>query len=430
MADTDATRALLAGLLERHSREVARHFSKEIKSLPSRELSGSESALRSKLYACEFAGPSSAPSAAARQTDRPEKRVKTSRADDLALVAVEIEKQKAEEALPQVSRALQVRRAAEPEVEAMQHRQWKLARVIPGHRGVPKAIAVDFSNRVFATGGMDNVIKVFDVASGKLQMNFESHTHPVRGLAFSPRHAYLFSVGEDKAVKAWDLELNQIVRQYHGHTSGVYCVAVHPTLDLVITAGRDATCRVWDMRTRHQVHALTGHKEAIMSLGAQSLDPQIVTGSEDGTVRLWDLAAGRASATLTHHKKGVRALMVHPNEFSFATASTGSVKKFAFPDGRLMQNFQFEENEPRTIIHSLRCSPAGQMIAAGTDDGYLKFWDWTSAKTFQRLKIKTMPGTLESEAGVMALAFDMTGERLFGCIGDKTIQMFKPVEGT
>lgn len=38
------------------------------------------------------------------------------------------------------------------------------------------------------------------------------------------------------------------------------------------------------------------------------------------------------------------------------------------------------------------------------------------------------PGSLESEAGVYASAFDVTGSRLITCNADKTIGCFKPVE--
>lgn len=299
--------------------------------------------------------------------------------------------------------------------------------MIPSHRGIPRAVAVDPTNRVFATAGMDCVIKVFDLASGKLELSLQGHTHGVRGLAFSAKYDYLFSCGEDKQVKAWDLELNQVVRQYNGHTAGVYCMAVHPTLDLLVTGGRDSTVRLWDMRSRQQVHCMTGHKDAVVSLLAQDVEPQVASGSEDSTVKLWDITAGRSIATLTHHKKGVRALARHPTEYSFAAATTGSVKKFAFPDGRLMHNFEYGQDDARTVIHSMQMSRSGEFIVAGTDDGYLKFWDWKSCKSFQNLKMKLQPGSLETECGVMAMSFDMTGERLITCLADKSIQMFKPV---
>ena len=417
---------LLSKLLKRHINEVQEHFGIDFYSIPERDPVGEETAFKTKALCSEFSGVASRKPKDLEQASKDRNKIlKLDEESRLALIKTEEVKEN--ESKETLTRALQVRRTAQPEVQPLDHRKWKLFRVIPGHRGVPKSVSVDPSNRIFATGGMDNVIKVFDVATGECRMDLEGHTHPVRGLSFSPHHAYLISASEDRQIKAWDLEKNQVVRHYHGHTAGVYCVTVHPTLPFIVSGSRDSTCRVWDMRTRQQVHCMTGHKDAVVSICTQSLDPQVVTGSEDSTIRLWDLRAGRTSHTLTHHKKGVRALSLNPSEFSFVSASTGSIKKFAFPEGRFMQNFEFDSDEKRSIIPAIQVHRSGDFIVAGSESGFLKFWDWKSAKLVQTLPIKTLPGSLESESGVQALAFDITGERIIACVGDKTIQMFKPI---
>ena len=207
-----------------------------------------------------------------------------------------------------------VRRQAPQVPRPSWHAPWKLMRVISGHLGWVRAVAVDPSNEWFATGASDRLIKILDLASGTLKLSLTGHISSVRGLAVSDRHPYLFSCGEDKMVKCWDLEQNKVIRHYHGHLSGIYTMDLHPTLDLLVTAGRDSTARVWDMRTRQAVHVLTGHTNTIACVKAQAADPQIITSSMDSTVRAWDLVAGRTLATLTHHKKSVRALAIDPKE--------------------------------------------------------------------------------------------------------------------
>lgn len=146
--------------------------------------------------------------------------------------------------LQEGSRALSARRAPPKVPEPKWHAPWKLMRVVAGHTGAVRAVAVDPGNEWFVTGASDRNIKVWDLATGVLKLTLTGHIHTVRGLAVSPRHPYLFSAGEDKKVVCWDLEQNKIIRHYHGHLSGVYCMAIHPTLDLLMTAGRDAVCKV------------------------------------------------------------------------------------------------------------------------------------------------------------------------------------------
>lgn len=78
------------------------------------------------------------------------------------------------------------------------HAPWKLVRVISGHLGWVRSVAVEPGNQWFATGAGDRVIKIWDLASGELKLSLTGHISTVRGLAVSPRHPYLFSCGEDK----------------------------------------------------------------------------------------------------------------------------------------------------------------------------------------------------------------------------------------
>ena len=49
------------------------------------------------------------------------------------------------------------------------HPQWKLMRVISGHLGWVRSVAVEPANQWFATGAGDRIIKIWDLASGHLK---------------------------------------------------------------------------------------------------------------------------------------------------------------------------------------------------------------------------------------------------------------------
>jgi pleiotropic regulator 1 len=304
------------------------------------------------------------------------------------------------------------------------HAPWKMFRVIMGHTGWVRCVAMDPENQWFATGSADRTIKIWDLASGKLKITLTGHISTVRGVAVSEKHPYMFTVGEDKMVKCWDLEQNKVVRHYHGHLSGVYAVALHPTLDVLMTGGRDAVVRVWDMRTKRQVFALSGHRETVNAIVSQASDPQVISSSVDSTVRLWDLAAGKCMSTLTNHKKGVRALALNPNEFSFASASADNIKTWGLPTGQFMRNLSGHSS----LVNSIAVNQ-DNVLVSGADDGHFRFWDYQAAHCFQTEATKVQPGSLESEAGVYSLSFDRSGSRLISCHGDKTIRVWREDEG-
>ncbi|OAD58867.1 Pleiotropic regulator 1, partial [Eufriesea mexicana] len=302
------------------------------------------------------------------------------------------------------------------------HAPWKLYRVISGHLGWVRCCAVEPGNEWFATGSAsaDRVIKIWDLASGKLKVSLTGHISSVRGLAFSQRHPYLFSCGEDRQVKCWDLEYNKVIRHYHGHLSAVYSMALHPSIDVLVTAGRDSTARVWDMRTKANVHTLVGHTNTVASVICQTAEPQIITGSHDCTIRLWDLAAGKSKATLTNHKKSVRAVTFHPSLYMFASASPDNIKQWKCPEGKFIQNLSGHN----AIVNCLAVNPDGVLVS-GADNGTMHLWDWRTGYNFQRLQAPVQPGSMDSEAGVFSITFDMSGTRMITTEADKTIKIYK-----
>lgn len=277
----------------------------------------------------------------------------------------------------------------------------------------------------------------------------------------------------------------QVIRNYHGHLSGVFAVAVHPELPLLMTGGRDSTCRLWDMRSRVQVHCMSGHQSTVASILGHGADPQVITGSHDNTIRTWDIRTGKTLHTLTYHKKSVRALAMSPNEvrapapparfllaylifgtetapargrqanprgavqYAFLGGSADNIKKYKLPEGEFCHNMI--QNQAG-IINDVAINEDG-VVASGADNGSLwcahvpamwrvrllsflshvcpagmppcRFWDWRSGNCFQQGQTIAQPGSLESEAGIFALAFDRSGSRLVTCEADKSIKMWK-----
>ncbi|KAL3232198.1 Pre-mRNA-splicing factor PRP46 [Nakaseomyces bracarensis] len=305
------------------------------------------------------------------------------------------------------------------------HAPWKLVRVINGHGGWVRSVVVDkVDNEWFATSSNDKTIKIWNLASGKLKITLTGHEMTVRDLAISDRHPYMFSVSEDKTVKCWDLEKNTAIRNYHGHLSGVHTVDIHPTLDIIATAGRDSVVRLWDIRTRLPIMVLPGHKGPITKVHCLPVDPQIVSSSVDASIRLWDIVAGKAMKVLTHHQRTVRDIAFHPSEFSMASASTNDIRAWRLPLGELLTNY---ESNDLDVINTLSVNQ-DDVLFAGGDNGALSFFDYKSGHKYQSMVTKELPGSLESERGILCSSFDGTGLRLITGETDKSIKIWKQDE--
>lgn len=323
------------------------------------------------------------------------------------------------------SQVVQIRARVRPEVpKPVWHPPWKLMRVLSGHEGWVRCVAVDPTNQWFASAGNDRLVKIWDLASGTLKLSLTGHINTIRGLAISDRHPYLFTASEDCEVKCWDLEQNMVIRNYHGHLSGVYSICLHPTLDVLATGGRDAAVRIWDMRTKMGIHVLAGHTNAVCSIASQASEPQFISGSMDHMVRLWDLAAGKCSVTLTNHKKSVRALGIHPQEYTFVSCSSDNNKVWKFPKGSFARNISGHSS----IINgcAIREGQNGSsMLVCGTDNGFLHFWDWRSGYKFQSIQGTPQPGSMSAENGIFDVKFDQSASRLLTAECDKTVKIYR-----
>jgi WD40 repeat protein len=157
---------------------------------------------------------------------------------------------------------------------------------------------------LLASSSADKFVKVFDVASGKLQKSFEGHTHHVMGVSWQFDGKVLASCGADNVIKVWSYETGEQqrtiqgfskqltgirfvgnsvelvascadrvvhrrrandgggVRTYGGNSDYVYCVDVTPDGALVIGGGQDGVLRVWDGNNAQVIRSFEPPKPA------------------------------------------------------------------------------------------------------------------------------------------------------------------------
>lgn len=78
-------------------------------------------------------------------------------------------------------------------------------RSLEGHIGDVTAVAFAPGGGLVASSGLDGMIKLWDVKTGRRLSRVLAHAGGVRSLAFSANGSLLASGGEDQAVKLWDM---------------------------------------------------------------------------------------------------------------------------------------------------------------------------------------------------------------------------------
>jgi len=138
------------------------------------------------------------------------------------------------------------------------------------------------------------------------------HTRSANAVAFSPDNRWLASGGKDNLIKIWDLATGNVLRTLYGHTSNVNALAVSPDGKLLASGGgdindkrdlgtftqggvvggaKDNTVRIWSVQTGQQLQVLRGHELPVGAV-AFSNDGHSLTSVGGDAVKVWDVSAG------------------------------------------------------------------------------------------------------------------------------------------
>eukprot|EP00606_Chrysophyceae_sp_TOSAG23-5_P000904 GSChrysophyteH2.ASY1.ANO1.329.1 assembled CDS len=109
-----------------------------------------------------------------------------------------------------------------------------------------KAIAVSDSGRYMVCGGMDEHIRVFNVAENRSLGELSGHTGAVTCLQFVG-DKFIVSGSEDYSLCIWRVQDWSCLHILGGHKAAINGISVHPTGKLALSVSKDNTLKVWNL---------------------------------------------------------------------------------------------------------------------------------------------------------------------------------------
>lgn len=165
-----------------------------------------------------------------------------------------------------------------------------------GH--VKQVLCVDVSDdgNIVASGGMDGLVRVWDVRSGKLVESMRGHRGSVNGVAFRTGTRQLFSASKDRTVKIWDMNDIAYVETLFGHGCEVNAVD-SLVLERALSCGRDGTLRLFKVVEGSQ---LVFKRSQTVSIDAVAMlsEQRFISGGDDGALCLWQTNKKRPTAVV------------------------------------------------------------------------------------------------------------------------------------
>lgn len=251
-----------------------------------------------------------------------------------------------------------------------------LDRTLSGSLGEVKCLILGPGGRSLISGGVDGVIRVWDMATGKALRNLVGHTSYINALIISPNGKNLISAGADETIRIWNLETGQNIRTLRDG-SFVNTVVVSPDGKTLASGNADGTIRLWNLATGEEIATLTGHESAVNSLVYSPDGKVLISGSADSTVKLWDTKTGTVLHTLAGHTSYVNAVAVSPDARMVMSASADStIKVWDSQTGELLRTLEGH----KSFVNALRVSPDGMTVISSSADSTIKIWDLATGK--------------------------------------------------
>lgn len=215
-------------------------------------------------------------------------------------------------------------------------------------------------------------IHLLDTGDRRLLHALTGHQDEVRHVSFSPDGRRLLSAARDQVIRLWDVATGQGLAKFHRHTATVNGVAWLPSGQGFVSAGADRGIFVWDVDTGHRRWKLRSHTGDVKAVAVSADGRQILSASWDHTLRLWDLETGTESLRLGGSMNYFNAAALSPDgRTALGGGSDNLVHLYSLESGKELRVFEGHTNAVTSVAF---CPDARRILSAGSD-GELRLWD-------------------------------------------------------
>ena len=257
-----------------------------------------------------------------------------------------------------------------------------------GEEYVFRVMSADFSPRHLAAGYRNGALRLWEAGSWKECALVQAHPSFLWALAFSPDGKTLATGGSDQVILLWDVATLKAdapsaqpfrpKKKLKGHAAAIWALAFTSDGQTLVSGSLDGTVKYWDGISTTETRGLANSRDPVWF---SSNATQMLTLNHDGRLHSWNTSTQEDSAVLGPRADGgpvkSRAISVHGRWFALGMTN-GAVEVWNLVTGQLEKQFHADD----APIDYLAFSPTNGCLAAASDrladtgwQGTVRIWD-------------------------------------------------------
>ncbi|MGB3507647.1 MAG: WD40 repeat domain-containing protein, partial [Microcoleaceae cyanobacterium] len=296
----------------------------------------------------------------------------------------------------------------------------ELIRTIKSQAEAVTALAVTPDNQQIISGSRDNIIKVWNLDTGKEIFTLTGHTKEITSLAITNDGNKLISASEDTTIKVWNFTTKTEIITLTEHTAPVTSVTITPDEKELISSSDDGTVKIWDLETGENIYSIKAHKKEVKDVAVTPNGEEIISVSYDKTIKIWNRKTRKLTTSIEGNKAEYTGVVVTPDGQRMIVYDLDGEWDFFFGDiivfdlatGEKIYNLSGHQ----TVVESVAVTSDSKFLISVSGDSTIKVWDLETGVEFSTLR--------DHDGYVNTVVISSDGKRIISGGFDTTIKVW------